>query len=80
MNKRKNYPDSWTIRQKLLYSPGERPIVCQIFGSDPEKYSGAVTYIKELGFDGVDINMGCPEKNVIKCGSGMSSFLSLNNY
>lgn len=71
MNK-KNYPDSWTIRQKLLYSPGERPIVCQIFGSDPEKYRGAVTYIKELGFDGVDINMGCPERNVIKCGAGMS--------
>jgi len=70
LNKKNATDHCFTVRQKLLYSPTERPIVAQLFGSDPQKYKVAVAYIKELGFDGVDINMGCPEKNVIKCGSG----------
>jgi len=70
LNKRSPSDHCWTVRQKLIYSPTERPVVAQLFGSDPQKYKGAVAHIKELGFDGVDINMGCPEKNVIKCGAG----------
>lgn len=48
----------------------ERPIVAQIFGTDPEKFEQSAKIIKKLGFDGIDINMGCPEKKIIKQGAG----------
>jgi nifR3 family TIM-barrel protein len=55
-------------RKELLidfkYSEIERPIVAQIFGSKPENFYEAAQLIAELGFDGIDINMGCPDKNV----------------
>src|SRR5688572_15505219 len=57
-------------REKLLidfkYSENERPIVAQIFGSNVENIRSASSLCKELGFDGIDINMGCPEKNVVR--------------
>ncbi len=55
-------------REKLLpdlwYTQAERPIVAQIFGCNPENFYKAALLIKELGFDGIDINMGCPMKNI----------------
>ncbi|HLD60535.1 MAG TPA: tRNA-dihydrouridine synthase, partial [Patescibacteria group bacterium] len=61
-------------RDKLLvdfmYSEIERPIVAQIFGSKPENFYKTALLIQELGFDGIDINMGCPDKNVLKQGAG----------
>ena len=54
----------------LYFSENEHPIVAQIFGANPENIKKAATLIRELGFDGVDINMGCPDKNVIKQGAG----------
>ena len=61
-------------REKLLinfrYSELERPIVAQIFGSRPENIHKAAALCKDLGFDGVDINMGCPDKKVEKQGAG----------
>lgn len=61
-------------REKLLinflYSREERPIVAQIFSATPEKIEGAARLIAELGFDGIDINMGCPDKAVEKQGAG----------
>src|SRR3989344_2264005 len=61
-------------RDKLLinlkYSELERPIVAQIFGSRPENIKKASLLCKNLGFDGVDINMGCPDKKVEKQGAG----------
>jgi tRNA-dihydrouridine synthase len=60
-------------REKLLvdfwYSENERPIVAQIFGATPEHYFKAAQLIKELKFDGIDINMGCPERSIQKQGS-----------
>jgi nifR3 family TIM-barrel protein len=55
----------------LRYDPSEQPIVAQIFGEDPEKYSQVAKLCQNLGFAGVDINMGCPDKNVLgqKAGS-----------
>ena len=57
----------------LLYSEGERPLVAQLFSSIPENMSYAAKLCKELGFDGVDINMGCPDKSIERqgCGAGM---------
>src|SRR3989338_3729618 len=62
-------------REKLLpdfwFSEGERPIVAQIFGSDPEHFYKAAQLIQELGFDGIDINMGCPDRGINKQGAGV---------
>ena len=52
------------------HSKDERPIVAQIFGSKPEQFEKAAHLIKELGFDGIDINAGCPDKSVCKQGAG----------
>lgn len=57
---------------KLLYHEIERPIVAQFFGIDPELFFYAAIIATELGFDGVDINMGCPSKNVSQRGAGGS--------
>lgn len=54
----------------LKYSKTEKPIVAQIFTADPEKMFAAAKLIQKLGFDGLDINMGCPDKNVVKQGAG----------
>jgi len=54
----------------LSFSPKERPIVAQIFGSDPVYFEKAASLIRELGFDGIDINMGCPDKDIEKRGGG----------
>lgn len=58
----------------LKYIKSEKPIVAQIFGSDPRNFYKCAKYIKELGFDGIDINMGCPEKSICKQGSGAALF------
>ena len=54
----------------LMYGRGERPIVAQIFGSKPELFYTSAKMLKKLGFDGIDINMGCPDKNVERQGAG----------
>ena len=63
-------------RKKLLkdleYSESERPIVAQFFTSIPEHMKQAAMLAKELKFDGIDINMGCPDKSVEKRGAGAS--------
>ena len=57
----------------LQYSEEERPIVAQLFSSNPEHMEQASALCRELGFDGIDINMGCPDKSIEKqgCGSAM---------
>jgi nifR3 family TIM-barrel protein len=54
----------------LEYSKKERPIVAQLFTANPEKMFSAAKLIAKLGFDGLDINMGCPDKNVMKQQAG----------
>jgi nifR3 family TIM-barrel protein len=54
----------------LKYDKSERPIVAQIWGSNPENFYKASQYVASLGFDGIDINMGCPDKSVLKQGGG----------
>jgi nifR3 family TIM-barrel protein len=57
----------------LIYDKAEHPIVAQIFGGKPENIKEAAKLCKELGFDGIDINMGCPDKSIEKqcAGAGM---------
>lgn len=54
----------------LQYTEKERPIVAQIFGSNPKNFYKCAKLIKKLGFDGIDINMGCPDKAICKQNSG----------
>jgi tRNA-dihydrouridine synthase len=56
--------------RKFKFSENQRPIVAQIWGSTPEKMFKAAQTVSELDFDGVDLNMGCPERKVVKSGLG----------
>ncbi|MFA6386533.1 MAG: tRNA-dihydrouridine synthase [Candidatus Paceibacterota bacterium] len=58
------------LKYDLLYSEKERPIIAQLFSSNPLKMREAAKYVSLLGFDGIDINMGCPDKSVEKGGAG----------
>ncbi len=58
------------LLRDLKYSAPERPIIAQIFGVNPETMRGAAALVRELGFDGVDINMGCPVRVITKTGCG----------
>ena len=59
-----------TLIRDFTYAEIERPIIAQIYGRTPELFYRAAHVVCELGFDGVDINMGCPAKNVAASGSG----------
>ena len=54
----------------LAFEPGEHPISAQLFGSDPAVMSEAARVCQGLGFDMVDINLGCPVKKVVRCNGG----------
>lgn len=58
------------LLKDLKFDECERPIVAQLFGDKPELFRRAAAMMVELGFDGVDINMGCPVKAVVATGSG----------
>lgn len=58
------------LLDSLIYSEVERPIVAQLYGKDPELFYQAAHIVCELGFDGLDVNMGCPSRNVASSGSG----------
>jgi tRNA-dihydrouridine synthase len=58
------------IFRDFLYTPAERPVVAQIFGCRPEYFYRAAHVVCELGFDGLDINMGCPARTVANKGGG----------
>src|ERR1035437_1903690 len=61
------------LMNNLLIGEGQHPIVAQIFSSKPEMIAYATKLVAELGFDGVDINMGCPDRAIERqgCGSAM---------
>jgi len=62
----------------LYYTDEEHPITAQIFGADPERLAEAARMTEDLGFDIIDLNLGCPAKKVVKCGgSGLLRDLSL---
>jgi nifR3 family TIM-barrel protein len=61
------------LRRKLLFSDIERPIVAQLFTASPERMEKASKLVAGLGFDGLDINMGCPVNEVVRqqCGAAL---------
>lgn len=58
------------LMRDLLYSEAERPIVAQLFSSNPDAMAYAAELCAKLGFDGIDINMGCPDRSIEKQGCG----------
>jgi nifR3 family TIM-barrel protein len=60
------------LLKDLRYDPRERPIVAQLFGCAPELFRQSAALVASFGFDGIDINMGCPVKAVCNTGSGSS--------
>lgn len=57
------------VIHRLKYTEEERPLVAQIWGNKPENYYKAAQLIFEMGFDGIDINMGCPVHKIVKDGA-----------
>lgn len=62
--------------QRLKFSESERPLVAQVWGNKPESFLKAAKVVAELGFDGIDINMGCPVRKIVK--NGCSALIGEN--
>jgi len=64
-------------KRYLHFYEDEHPISAQLFGSDPKVMAEAARIVEGLGFDVVDLNLGCPAKKVVKCngGSGLLRYL-----
>lgn len=62
-----------STRGRLTFTDDEQPMVVQIWGNDPEQFREMSRGMQEMGFAGIDINMGCPVTNVASrsCGSGL---------
>jgi nifR3 family TIM-barrel protein len=58
------------LMKDLIYVDEERPIVAQLFSAHPEYMKEAAKLVRSLGFDGIDINMGCPDRSIEKQGAG----------
>jgi tRNA-dihydrouridine synthase B len=62
----------------LYFQEDEHPIAAQLFGANPQVMADAARMVEDLGYDAVDINLGCPAKKVVKCGgSGLLRDLPL---
>ncbi|MFI5094145.1 MAG: tRNA dihydrouridine synthase DusB [Candidatus Acidiferrales bacterium] len=62
----------------LYFQEDEHPITAQLFGANPQVMAEAARMVEDLGYDAVDINLGCPAKKVVKCGgSGLLRDLPL---
>ena len=57
------------LTPRLIHSPTEKPIAAQIWGNDPEQYARASLRLRDLGFDAIDINMGCPVPKIRRSGA-----------
>ena len=61
-------PGREQVIKKLKYTSTDKPLIAQIWGRKPENYEKTASELVDMGFDGVDINMGCPVKTVTKNG------------
>jgi len=59
-----------STKGRLAFTSDEQPIVAQIWGNKPDEFAKMSQALAKIGFSGIDINMGCPDKSVIKTGSG----------
>ncbi len=74
MREKAKIPDKENpLMRDLAFTEAERPVVAQLFSRDPEMMAYAARLVADLGFDGVDLNMGCPDRAIERqgCGSAM---------
>lgn len=66
-------PGREMVGRRLRFTEEEQPLIAQIWGKNPENYYKTALELVDMGFVGIDINMGCPVKAVVKngCGGGM---------
>ena len=69
-------PGRESLKVDLLFEENQRPIVAQLFTSNPSNMYEAGMLAKDLGFDGIDINMGCPDRKIEKQGCGCAMIRS----
>lgn len=78
MREKKGMPDRENpLMRDLGYTEQERPVVAQLFTSRPETMAYAARLCRERGFDGIDINMGCPDRSIEKQGAGAAMIKSI---
>ncbi len=72
-------PGREVLKNDLIYTEAERPIVAQLFSGHPDKMREAAKICALLGFDGIDINMGCPDRSIEKQGAGAAMIKNKDN-
>ena len=60
------------LKRKLQFHPSEQPVIAQIFGKNVETFVTATKVCEDMGFSGIDLNMGCPSKKVVKSEHGVA--------
>lgn len=60
------------MKRKLWFHPSEQPVLAQIFGKNVDTFISATKLCEDMGFTGIDINMGCPSKKVVKSEHGVA--------
>jgi tRNA-dihydrouridine synthase len=65
-------PGRERLLKDLELGPDDHPIVAQFFGTEPEHFYECGKLAVQIGYDGVDVNMGCPDKKVLKQGAGIA--------
>ena len=60
------------LKRKLHFHPSEQPVIAQIFGKNVETFVTATKVCEDMGFSGIDLNMGCPSKKVVKSEHGVA--------
>ncbi len=76
---RQGIPDEENpLMRDLLFSEEERPVVAQLFTARPDMMEYGARVARELGFDGVDINMGCPDRAIERQGAGAALIKDLS--
>lgn len=58
------------VSKRLVYFPEEQPLIAQIWGTKPDNFYKTAQLLKTKGFSGIDINIGCPDRQVVKKGGG----------
>src|SRR5262245_17814022 len=56
--------NSLKSKRMLFYHEEERPVTAQLFGAEPSRLAEAARMVEDLGFDAIDLNLGCPAKKV----------------
>jgi tRNA-dihydrouridine synthase B len=60
------------LKRRLAFHNDEQPVIAQIFGKDIETFISATKVCEDMGFSGIDINMGCPSKKVVRSEHGIA--------